>query len=198
MKKLHKYLGFLMLLPFIAWAATGIFFFYKPGYKEAYQPLLIEKYPIETKVSFANGSDWLEIRQLKTVLGDHLIVKTKKGWQHISLKTLHEIEPPNSEQITLLVNDAIKGNKARYGEIKSIDQFKITTSTDVRITLNWENMTLRQQGVDTDFINTIYNIHYLRWTGIKALDQVLGVVGLLLVLLLAGIGIWMTFKQSKS
>ena len=184
MKKLHKYLGFLMLLPFIAWAITGVFFFFKPGYQEAYQPLLITTYPIENNIYPASKSDWLEIRQLNTVLGEHLIVKTAQGWQHLSPNTLNEIEQPNKAQITLLVNDAIRENKTRYGDIKSIDEFSITTTTDVRITLNWQNMTLRQQGVDTDFINTIYNIHYLRWTGIKALDQVLGVLGLMLVLFL--------------
>jgi hypothetical protein len=197
-KKLHQYLGFFMLLPFIAWAITGVFFFFKPGYSVAYQPLLIETYPIESKIFPSNKSGWLEIRQLNTILGDHLMVKTVEGWQHLSSKTLIEIEQPNRTEITLLVNDAIKSNKARYGEIKTIEESLITTTTDVRITLDWNKMTLRQQGVDTDFINTIYNIHYLRWTGIKALDQVLGVVGLFLVLLLAGIGIFMTIRKNKT
>ena len=198
MKKLHQYLGFLMLLPFVAWAITGVFFFFKPGYKEAYQPLLIKYYPIETRIFPSNKTDWLEIRQLNTILGDHLMVKTLEGWQHLSSKTLTEVEQPNSTEIALLVNDAIKSNQDRYGEIKSIEENLITTTTDVRITLDWNNMTLRQQGVDTDFINTIYNIHYLRWTGVKALDQVLGVVGLFLVLLLAGIGVLMTIKKHKT
>lgn len=195
-----------MLLPFIAWAVTGVFFFFKPGYNEAYQPLLIEKYPLKQAAKKSilnialpvNNEDWLEVRQLRTILGEHLLVKNSKGWQHLSPKTFIEREQPEQQEINLLVNDAIKNNKSRYGDIKAIDKLVITTTTDVRITLNWQNMTLRQQGVDTDFINTIYNVHYLRWTGIKALDQVLGVVGLMLVLLLAGIGVWMTFKQRKA
>lgn len=212
-KKLHQYLGFFMLLPFIAWAITGVFFFFKPGYKTAYQPLVIKTYPLVqsdlfartiTDTSFSETDflerkkDWLEIRQLKTILGDHVLVKTEQGWQHISPTSFEIIAPPDKQAIYQLVNDAIKSNKARYGEIKSIDNFLITTSTDVRINLNWQGMTLRQQGVDTDFINTIYNIHYLRWTGIKALDQVLGVVGLFLVVLLAGLGVMMTFTRKKS
>jgi hypothetical protein len=187
-----------MLLPFIAWAVTGVFFFFKPGYKNAYQPLLIKTYPIEQRIFPSSRKSWLEIRQLKTILGDHLIVKAEQGWQHLSLETLDKIEQPNKKHIALLINDAIKDNYERYGEIKFIDQFLITTTTDVRITLDWNNMTLRQQGIDTDFINTIYNIHYLRWTGIKAIDQVLGVVGLMLVLLLAGIGVTMTLRTNKA
>ncbi|MDO6445900.1 PepSY domain-containing protein [Colwellia sp. 1_MG-2023] len=203
MKKLHQYLGFFMLLPFIAWAVTGVFFFFKPGYKTAYQPLAIKTYPVNQHVLPASNlpekkEDWLEIRQLKTILGEHLLVKTTQGWQHISPTSLNVIAPPDQQAIKKLVNDAIASNKARYGEIKSVDNFLITTSTDVRITLNWPGMTLRQQGVDTDFINTIYNIHYLRWTGIKALDQVLGVVGLFLMVLLAGLGVMMTTKRQKT
>ncbi|MCO4798084.1 MAG: PepSY domain-containing protein [Colwelliaceae bacterium] len=197
MKKFHKYLGFIMLLPFVAWAITGVFFYFKPGYQDAYQPLLIKLYPIEKLISLPESSQWLEARQLKTIVGDHLLVKTKQGWQHLSPVSLLPIDKPSTEQITMIVNDAINENTDRYGVIESIDKMLITTDTKVRITLNWERMTLRQQGVDTDFINTIYDIHYLRWTGFKALDQILGVVGLLLVVLLAGIGVLMTFNSRR-
>ena len=186
-----------MLLPFIAWAITGVFFYFKPGYQEAYQPLLIKLYPIEKLISLPENTQWLETRQLKTIIGDHLLVKTTSGWQQLSPVSLAPIDKPNIDQIKLLINDAINENSDRYGVIKSIDKMLITTDTEVRITLNWQKMTLRQQGVDTDFINTIYDIHYLRWTGFKALDQVLGVVGLFLVLLLAGIGVLMTVKNSR-
>jgi uncharacterized iron-regulated membrane protein len=202
LKTFHKYLGMVMLLPFIAWAITGIFFFFKPGYSEAYQSLSVKQYPLQYLInlpSTVNGkpSKWLEVRQLTTILGDHLLVKAKDGWQQLSPESFEIIDEPNNAQITALVNDAIREKSERYGKIESINKLIITTNTDVRITLNWQNMSLRQQGADTDLINTIYNIHYLRWTGIKAIDQVLGVVGLLLVVLLASIGTVMTIKNRQ-
>lgn len=197
MRKLHKTLGLLMLLPFIAWAVTGVFFYFKPGYQEAYQPLPVKLYPLTHSIMLPQQHNWLEIKQLKTVLGDHLLVKNANGWQQLNPINFQPITTVSDEKIARLVNDAIETKRTRYGEIANIDTFEITTTTDVRITLNWPQMTLRQQGKDTDWINTIYDIHYLRWTGIKALDQVLGVVGLLLVVLLAGVGTYLTFKKSE-
>ncbi|XQW85234.1 PepSY domain-containing protein [Thalassotalea piscium] len=199
MRTFHKTLGLFMLLPFIAWAVTGIFFFFKPGYQEAYQSLSVKLYPLKHHIPMPQTSTthWLAIKQYRTILGDHLLIQNEQGWQQLNPINFEVIPSIPVEQVKLLVNDAIKENPDRYGEIVAIDKFKITTSTDVNITLNWPQLTLRQQGKDTDLINTIYDIHYLRWTGIKALDRVLGVVGLLLVVLLAGIGTYLTFTKSN-
>lgn len=198
MKKLHKYLGLVMLLPFIAWAITGVFFFFKPGYKEAYQRLEIKLYPLESSITLPNNHDWLEVRQLKSILGEHVLVKNEEGWQQLNPKTLNKRNKPTIAEINLLINDAISSNTERYGTIASIDEFSISTSENVNIQLNWQNMSLRQKGADTEFINTIYNIHYLRWTGIELVDKFLGVIGLLLVVVLAGVGTVMTFNKKKS
>ena len=197
MKRFHKYLGLLMLLPIIAWAATGVFFFFKPGYQAAYQPLTVKLYPLTNLHDIKVQQNWLEVRQVKSILGDHLLVKTEQGWQQLSLADQSEIIEPTNEQVSLLVNDAIESDLNRYGAIKSIDKHTITTTTDVTITFNWQQMTLRQQGRDTALINNIYNIHYLRWTGIKVLDQFLGVIGLFLVVVLAVLGTIMTLKKKK-
>lgn len=187
-----------MLLPFIAWVVTGIFFFYKPGYKAAYQALPVKHYPIESLVELPSSKAWLEVRQLKTILGHHLLVKDSQGWKQLSPIDFTEVNTPSKAQVTLLLEDAITADTARYGEIQSIDALNITTNTKVRISLNWQKMTLYQQGADTDFINLLYDIHYLRWTGNKTLDQYLGVIGLLLVLLLAVIGTWMTINRKNN
>jgi uncharacterized iron-regulated membrane protein len=195
MKKLHKLLGYIMLLPFIAWFATGIFFFFKPGYKEAYQALPIKQYVMDSLLAVTPQTDWLAVKQLKTVLGHHLLVQTENGWKQLDPLSLAPLGEPSEAQIKALVTDAIKTNRTRYGEIATIDGNSITTSTQVRISLNWHNLSLYQQGKDTDFINQIYDIHYLRWTGNKTLDQYLGVIGLSLVLLLALLGLWLSLKK---
>jgi len=198
LKKIHKYLGLLMLLPFIAWAVTGVFFFIKPGYSDAYQSLPVKLYPLNKVSNLPVENQWLEVRQLRSVLGEHLLVKTAEGWQQLSPQTFIELKQPTTEQVRQLVNDAINDKHIRYGNIASITNLAITTSTEVRINLNWQQMTLRQQGKDTDFINSVYDIHYLRWTGIKTVDEVLGMLGLFFVVLLAAIGTVMTIKSKRN
>ncbi|WP_286232852.1 PepSY domain-containing protein [Thalassotalea sediminis] len=193
MRKFHQVLGLIMLLPFIAWAITGVYFFFKPGYQTAYQPLYIKAYPIKQTISLPEG-DWREVRQIKTILGHHVMLKTKKKWLNYLMPNWAVIDSPNEQQVNALIQDAITANKARYGDVLSIDGNQAVTTTDVNITLNWQQLSLRQQGQDTHFINTMYNIHYLRWTGHKTIDQYLGVIGLILVVILAGVGTWMTFK----
>ena len=188
-----------MLLPFIAWAITGLFFFIKPGYSDAYQSLPIKTYPIKSQINLPvkESMQWLAVKQLRSVLGDHLLVKTTSGWKQLSTLSFSEISTPSDEQIKALVGDAIASNIKRYGQIATIEKSQVTTTSDVRISLNWQEMTLRQQGKDTDFINMVYDIHYLRWTGIKSVDEVLGVVGLFLVVVLAFLGTIMTVKPRK-
>ncbi|MEW6991199.1 PepSY domain-containing protein [Colwelliaceae bacterium 6441] len=195
MKNIHKYLGLVMLLPFIAWTITGIFFFLKPGYKVAYQALPITQYPLQALVHLPEHQKWLEVRQLKTILGAHVLVKNDQGWQQLSPVTFQPIEKANQQQITQLINDAIKHNRERYGEIAKIEENVITTNNNIRITLDWHNLSLHQKGADTDFINTMYSIHYLQWTGVKSIDKFLGVIGLLLVTLLAIFGLLMSLKK---
>lgn len=184
-----------MLLPFIAWVITGIFFFFKPGYKEAYQPLPIKTYPLSQLIQLPNTQDWLEVRQLHTALGHHLLVRNEQGWQQRTTADFKLIEQPTAAEVRALVADAITDNLSRYGSIVDVNDLKVTTDTGVEINLNWQQMTLRQYGEDTDFINTLYDIHYLRWTGNKDIDQYLGVIGLMFVLLLAVVGTVMAFTK---
>ncbi len=195
-KKLHKYLGLVMLLPFIAWAITGVFFFIKPGYKAAYESLAITTYPLATPFTFPQNDNWLEIRLLRSILGMHLLVKNNEGWQQLNLDSFEVIDQPSEQDIRKLINDAIQLKPTRYGNIVSVDKFNALTNTGIKISLNWQEMTLYQQGTDTDFINTMYKVHYLQWTGIKSLDKVLGIVGLALVLILAMLGVMMTLKRN--
>ena len=197
MNKLHKYLGLTLLLPFIGWAVTGVFFFIKPGYQQAYQGLAVKNYPIETELKIQPSDQWKEIRLLQSILGSHLLVKTSDGWQHLDPTSLLPKQLPNKSNIKKLVSDAIESDETRYGEIAEINDLIVTTTKDIRITLNWSQLSLRQKGPDTDFINQMYKIHYLQWTGIESVDQIMGLVGLAAVLLLALLGLKLAFKRPK-
>jgi len=126
-----------------------------------------------------------------------LVKNEDNKWSHLNKVTMEVVEAPGADQVKLLIKDAIKHNPDRYGAVNKIDGLVASTSEQVNITLDWNKMTLRQKGTDTEFIQMMYRIHYLQWTGIKVVDNVLGVIGLVLVIILAGLGITLSFKRSK-
>jgi hypothetical protein len=63
--------------------------------------------------------------------------------------------------------------------------------------LDWNKLSLFQRGKDTDRIDLLYKIHYLQWTGIKPLDKVLGMLGILLVLALSALGARLLFSRGS-
>jgi hypothetical protein len=94
-----------------------------------------------------------------------------------------------------LVSDAISSNPARYGKIISVEGRNVVTDTGIRIELDWSRLALSQRGVDTDRIDMLYKIHYLQWTGRKSVDQVLGALGILLVVALSALGACLFFHR---
>jgi hypothetical protein len=191
-----------MIFPFIAWAITGLFFFIKPGYSSAYESLPVKTYPlVDSEITLEiipEQQTWLEVRYLRSILGIHQIVKNNEGWQQVDPITKEVIKEPTQDQIDTLLNDAISINPDRYGQIETIDGLQITTTTNVNISVNWSEMRLYQKGEDTAFINTMYKIHYLQWTGLKSVDKVLGIIGLALVVILAMLGTVMTFRRKTT
>jgi hypothetical protein len=178
-----------MLLPFIGWAITGAIFFIKPGYGAAYEAIAVKSYPLESVVTLPSNPAWLEVRFLKTVLGEHLLVRTSSGWKHLDPKTLDERPAPAEPELRVLMTDAFTANPERYGHIVSVDATSVITDTGARVTLNWTRLALSQRGRDTDRIDGIYKIHYLQWTGNEGVDKVLGAVGLVLILVLSALGV---------
>lgn len=196
-RRLHRTLGILLICPFLAWAVTGMIFFIKPGYQKAYAPLPVPKLAVEKPVEIPVIKDAFEIKYFQTSLGPSLMVQTKNGWQHLDPITLEAKPEPNQEQFQKLVNQAIETYRDRYGEIAKIQGLEATTTTGVRITLNWQHMRFSQYGKDTARIDWYYKVHYLQWTGLKMLDRILGFVGLILVMLMALTGFRLLFRRKK-
>ena len=194
-RALHRVVGVAMLLPFLGWAVTGAIFFIKPGYGGAYEALAVRTYPIELPLTLPPSPAWLEVRYLRTVIGDHLIVRTDAGWQHLEPKTLQTKAAPAEPELRALVQDAFTGNPSRYGRVVSVSGTTLTTDTGVRVTLGWTRLTLSQRGKDTDRIDSIYKLHYLQWTGIAIVDKILGGAGLVLILVLSGLGVRLLFRR---
>lgn len=194
-RSVHRILGLILLLPFVGWAITGFIFFIKPGYAAAYESLTPKTYALPDSVMIASDSHWKEFRYFRTIIGDHLLARTDSGWVHLDPATRKPRNKPTDAEITALLKDAFTANPERYGEITTIEEGMIKTNTGVEIALDWNRVSLYQKGKDTDRIDWYYKIHYLQWTGIKAVDKVLGLVGLVLVLVLAGLGAWLSFKR---
>ena len=193
-RSVHRIIGIILLLPFFGWAITGFIFFIKPGYSAAYESLSPKTYPLDS-VMIASDTTWKEFRYFRTILGGHLIVRTDSGWVHLDPATRKPRIKPNETEIKQLLADAFTVNPLRYGEVSSISEQTIKTNTDIEVQLDWNRVSLYQKGKDTDRIDWFYKIHYLQWTGIKSVDKVVGVVGLILVMVLAGLGAWLTVKR---
>lgn len=195
-RRYHRLIGWVLLLPFIAWSLTGIFFLLRPAYQDAYAPLLIKSYPQAQVLQIPVAQSWLEYRYLESVLGPHLLVRTADGWSHVTSVSGEVYAAPSRAQLSLLVDDAMSADRGRYGQLSGGSGMLFLTDTGAEITVDWDNFSLRQSGRDTYWINQIYDIHYLRWTGIGWLDEFLGVAGLLLLLLMTVTGSRLLLKPS--
>src|SRR5262245_16788257 len=214
-RRIHRVLGLVLLLPILGWAATGFVFFIKPGYKAAYSSLRVRALPLDDPLSIApqrmamfsmerGTPGWLEMRALRTVLGEHLLLRTEKGWSHLDPATFQPRPLPDEGGLRVLMEDAMAADAARYGQIASIERREAdgaasaTTTTGISIDLDWATLSLSQSGRDTRLIDVLYRVHYLQWTGIAAIDRVLGVVGLVSLIGLGVLGLRLAFPRRQS
>jgi hypothetical protein len=187
--RLHKWLGALLMLPLLGWCVTGAIFLIKPGYGDAYTPLEPRLYPLSGMGVPGIGvpgmglpalpSDAFDVRLVHTILGRHLLLKTAHGWKQYDPQSLVERQAPPAVDMIRLLEDAITVNPGRYGKIVEKRNGEYITETGVKLTPDWNTLTLAQRGRDRALIDNLYNVHYLRWTNIQAVDNMLGISGLL-------------------
>lgn len=193
-RPLHRTLGILLCLPLLCWGATGLVFYFKPGYADAYAQLAVKTYPLPADASLTPQPGWQDVRWLHTVLGQHLLGQLQGAPFHVNALTQQPFPPPTAEQLRALIDDAIDHHPVRYGRVAEVQDLSATTTTGVQITLNWQTLRLTQRGADTDLIDTLYNIHYLRWTGNRTLDQIVGLLGIGLLFALTGLGVQLYWR----
>ena len=195
MRRYHRLFAYVLLLPFIVWSLTALFFLFRPAYQQAYAPLLVATQPNEQVQLLRPESDWLEYRVLHTELGGHLLVRKQQGWEHRRIDNAALWPLPPREQQRRLVSAAMAADPRRYGELLDSEGEQFETSTGVLISLDWNTLSLRQNGPDTRWIDWVYNLHYLRWTGVGPLDDLVGALGLLLLILMTATGGTLLLRQ---
>jgi len=201
-RRWHRRLGIVLLLPFLGWAVTGLIFFIKPGYSGAYAELRPQFLPLGDGSgggAVAPHADWLEMRRVRTVLGEHLLVRTAEGRLHLHAETGEPFAVPEDAALQSLVADAIAANAPRYGAIARTAKAEgataaFETTTGVHVEVDWPTLTLRQRGTDTERIDALYRVHYLQWTGVKAIDRVVGFAGLVGLVALTLLGLRLALR----
>ncbi|MEP5321609.1 PepSY domain-containing protein [Marinobacter alexandrii] len=193
--KLHKWLGVLLLLPLIGWCITGAIFLFQPGYGDAYTKLEPRYYPLADLPIVSVHDEWLEVRQMKTILGRHLLAKTDQGWHQYQADTMTIKARPAPAVIERLLEDAISIDSDRYGTNVTNDGNEYVTGTGVRLSIDWNTLNIEQYGNDRALIDTLYNVHYLRWTGNRVADNIIAVLGLCGLVLTTVLGATLFFRQ---
>lgn len=188
-KRFHKYIGLIMVLPMVGWATTGVVFLLKPGYEGAYETLNLKTYPLESGFSISADGSQEEIRIIKSILGTHVLAKSEGKYINLDPVSLKASPLPDKEQLKKLFEDTVSQNPARYGSIESIENSTALTSTGIEIELDWNEMKFTQIGFDREVISLLYKIHYLQWTPWRIVNQMLGVIGLLLLISLTVLGV---------
>jgi hypothetical protein len=179
----------------LGWTITGIVFFIKPGYQGAYEQLAVKTYPLNDSLVVRANNQWQEIKLITTILGDHLLVKLNNKTEHLDPDSLLPKPTPSEIEFKALLSDAFTSNSGRYGEVIKLDGLSAQTNTGIEIKLDWHNLRLSQKGQDTQLINLLYKVHYLQWTSHKGLDQALGILGLILLILLTILGVRLYLKK---
>jgi hypothetical protein len=194
-RKIHRVIGVILILPFLGWALTGFVFFLKPGYAGAYEILKVKTYQLESSPMVTPDPNWQEFRYLKTILGNHLLVRTDSGWEQLDPATKLPKAKPSEADFRTLLKDAFSRNPSRYGEVTSVSGLTARTNRGIEVTLDWSTLSLQQTGNDTAWIDRLYKIHYLQWTGFKTLDKAVGLAGLILVISLTALGALLAIKR---
>lgn len=199
-------------MPLLVWVITGLVFLFKPGYGQAYQPLHIKQYPLPPLPALSLPESWQNLRVVRSVVGLHFLASDGQAPVHYFLPmpmqgAVDTRQPlqvaelsagvPLPIQVERLVSDAIESNPSRFGQVVAYEHPVAETSTGVKITVDWLNLSLRQQGQDTRFINALYKAHYMQWWGVSWLNQAFAVLVLGLLVTLSVIGVMLMMKAKR-
>jgi len=208
----HRLLALLLLLPLLAWTGTGLLFLVKPGWAAAYESLhAFDGRPLDPGslvdpkdlLSAAGAASRWELGS--TALGPVFRVSGGAGGgpSLVHGATGRVISPLDREAVEAVALDAASraSGPTRYGAIEEVilgeKEGVVRFNGGAVVRVNRYDLTMTQRGSDTEWIDRLYDVHYLRWTGSERLDRILAPLAILGVWLLAFTGLRMLVRRSR-
>jgi len=188
-RRVHRWLAIVLVIPLIVWSLTGLLFHLKPGWGRAYdlldpeRPGQIALGPVAAALGDAPVT---HLELFATAIGPLARVTTAQGDALYDCASGTKKSPLPIDAAQALAVDAIarSPHRADYGPITRVTSTETTVTLeagDITIAVGRNDARLSQHGADTARIDWLYRIHYLQWTGNKALDKLLAILGLVLI-----------------
>ncbi|MCC6409081.1 MAG: PepSY domain-containing protein [Planctomycetes bacterium] len=220
MRRFHRWLGTILVLPLVLWIATGVLFHVKHRYDEAYEALAV---PPESVTDWSRATV-APAEVLASGLADapltlaahpsgRLAYFGRRGDAPVAIdaQTGRPIEPADDALARRWLAAAIarSPHASRYGvEVGSEEAREpsartgaddpvlvVRTSGDKTVRIDRVTGEIRQSGALNSFIDATYAVHYLQWTPWPALNVALVLVAVPLVLLLAFTGVRLLLQK---
>ena len=214
LRRIHRVLGVLLVLPLFLWTATGLLFLVKPGWRGAYELLdpfheerldLASLVPLSLVVGEPGASGTVSRLELvSTALGPLYRLSGPGGATRlVDARTGSVLSPLGSDAGAKVAADAAGRAQAsaRYGAITAAreegDAIRVSFAGGAEIRVGRDDLSLSQSGADTSWIDALYRIHYLQWTGIAAVDGTLELAAIAGTWALAALGLCL-FRRPRS
>lgn len=198
--RLHRWAAIALVAPLVVWSFTGLLFHLKPGWKRAYDTLSIEK-PLENPNVTAIQSlpPFKRLELFNTALGPMYRLDRATLVDATSGKPR---SPLSIEDARMLAQDAVARSSQRDGygsfmDVKADESTVHVRFANAMVDVDRASGSLYQHGADTERIDWLYRIHYLKWTGVAKVDRVLAVTGLALIWFAMGAGIVLFVRRYR-
>lgn len=182
--RLHRFAALALVAPLVVWSITGLLFHLKPGWKRAYDMVSIEQPLTTTNVTAVQSlPPFKRLELFGTALGPMYRLDRSVL---IDATTGKPRSPLSIEDALTLAQDAVARSQQRAGYGALVDAKADESTVHVHfanavVDVDRASGSLYQHGGDTERIDWLYRIHYLKWTGVASVDRVLAIVGLGLI-----------------
>jgi len=212
LRRCHRILGAVLVLPLLVWTATGLLFLVKPGWRGAYEPLqalredpvdLGEVVPLALVAGEAGAVSRVELAS--TALGPlYRLSGPGLDARLVDARTGAVLSPLAPEAGATIAADAAARAQAsaRYGAVVDAredgDAIAVSFEGGALVRVGRTDLSLSQSGPDTALIDALYRIHYLQWTGVAAVDRSLVLAAIAGTWALAALGLWLLRRPKRA
>ena len=221
-RSVHQVLGLWLAVPFLVWTATGLLFLVKPGWRGAYEQLqAFQETGIDSErlaplpAAVAAAQETLdtpaELHRVElgaTAIGPlYRLFFTSPAGPTTVVVDGHSgavRSPLLEEEAVALAADAAgrAAASSRYGAVVASrgegEKVEVTFAGGAVVALDRGNLAVTQRGSDTAWIDALYRLHYLRWTGFSRFDQIVVLVAIVGTWSLVVLGLWLSRRKRQA